>query len=101
MNHVKICYHSLQSISVNPVDFRVGIVEGSWAMFPLSCARAHTGRETGRTKNVERTLLTFPPKILFVGLCISYTSFQIQISGKLLHTGNFMRTQTLKNLKEH
>src|SRR6218665_3871881 len=31
-----------------------------------------------------------------------YTSFQIQTSsGKMMHKGNFMHTQTLKNYREH
>jgi len=59
-------------------------------MFPLSCARVHTGRETSEQEKTCSTM--FPPKMFFAH--ISYTSFKIQMSsGKR----NFLHTQTLKN----
>jgi len=46
-------------------------------MFPLSCVRAHTGREMSAHKKTWST---------------HKFSFE-----KMLHTGNFMCTQTFKN----
>src|SRR6218665_836698 len=62
-------------------------------MFPLRCVRvrAHTSRETSAHKKTWST-----HKCLFKK-CVC-TSFQIQV---LLHRRNFMRTQTLKNQREH
>src|SRR6218665_2474462 len=61
-------------------------------MFALSLRRAHT-RKRGLQINV-------PSRNAFAH--ISYTSLQMQMSlDKMLHTRNFMRTQTLKNWREH
>jgi len=67
-------------------------------MFPLSCVRvrAHTRREMSAHKKLG-THINFPLKTVFTH--ILYMSFYIiQISAsKMLHTGNFVHTQTLKN----
>jgi len=63
-------------------------------MFPLSCTQAVIGAHT-RKLGAHSKLMFLEKNVLNI---ISYTSFQIQMSaGKMLHKGNFMPTQTLKN----
>ena len=66
-------------------------------MFPLSCARvrAHTGHEVSARKKTWSTY-KFAVKNDFAH--VSYMSFYIKMSaGEMLHTGNFLCTQTSKN----
>ena len=72
---------------------------GSQPMFPLSCARVcmHIGCETSahkKTRSAHKSHKCSLQKCVFH----IHTSFQTQMSsGKILHKGNFMHTQTLKN----
>ena len=69
-------------------------------MFHLRCARLHTFYETSAHNKTWSANKCFFKKCFCT--CLSYISFYIQIySGKMLHKGNFMRTQTLKNSREH
>ena len=71
-------------------------------MFPLSyaCVRTHTGHEMSAHTRKLGTHINIPSKNVFAR--ISYMSFQIQMSPcRVLHKRNLMRTQTLKNYREH